>query len=155
MKFSDRALSMHKQALSGAAAALAALLASSTALAAPVTVVVTNFQSDVGEVNLAVYDNDDDFLGENTFTRAKLDVSDNLVEGNVTFTLDLEPGEYAITIHHDDNDNGKMDTNFMGIPKEPAAFSNGHVPRFGPPKYKKAAFTIGEDGTTMTIDLPD
>ena len=36
----------------------------------------------------------------------------------------IEYGNYAFAVHHDENGNGEMDTNFLGIPKEGWAFSN-------------------------------
>ena len=77
------------------------------------------------------------------------------VGGVVTTSFEVEPGEYAISVHHDDNDNGKMDTNFIGIPKEPTGLSNGAVPKFGPPKYKDAAFRVGNEDLEMPIKLLD
>jgi len=55
----------------------------------------------------------------------------------------LKKGEYAVSSFYDKNGNGKMDTNFLGIPKEPIAMSNNAKGTFGPPKYKDAKFTIG------------
>ena len=52
---------------------------------------------------------------------------------------------YAISVFHDKNDNKKMDTNFIGIPKEPIGCSNGATGFMGPPKYKKAKFTVATD----------
>ena len=49
------------------------------------------------------------------------------------------------------NDNGKMDTNFLGIPKEPVAISNNAKGKFGPPKYKDAKFMISTSPTNIKI----
>lgn len=42
----------------------------------------------------------------------------------VSVQLDLPAGEYLFSFYHDINNNGKLDTNFLGIPKEPFGFSN-------------------------------
>ena len=61
-------------------------------------------------------------------------------------------GTYAIAIFHDANKNGKLDTNFLGIPKEQTGTSNNVVTHFGPPSFEKARFT--HTGTTkLTIRL--
>ncbi len=74
-------------------------------------------------------------------------------EGSVTVSADsLAPGEYAIRLFHDQNGNGEMDANMVGIPKEPWGFSNSATGSFGPPKWKKAKFTIDGD-TQQTIEL--
>jgi uncharacterized protein (DUF2141 family) len=75
--------------------------------------------------------------------------------GVIVAEIELEPGNYAVSVHHDDNDNDKMDTNFIGIPKEPIGLSNGAVAKFGPPKYKDAVFTVGENVTEMPVKLLD
>lgn len=67
------------------------------------------------------------------------------VEGptaSVQFT-GLAEGTYAVKAFHDVNDNGKLDTNWMGIPKEPYGFSNDAMGSFGPPSFQQAGFPIG------------
>ena len=43
----------------------------------------------------------------------------------VTTFDDIPAGTYAITIFQDLNENGDLDKNFFGNPKEPYGFSNG------------------------------
>ena len=52
----------------------------------------------------------------------------------------IPPGTYAVSVFHDENSNGKLDTNFMGIPREGVGASNNAKGRFGPPKFSAAAF---------------
>jgi len=125
------------------------------AQAATLTVAVTDFESDAGRVNIYVYDNEDDWLGKNRAQERTLIVRENLANGRVAASFELEPGEYAVSVHHDDNDNGRMDTNFIGIPREPTGLSNGAVPKFGPPRYKDAVFALGEEGAEIEIGLID
>ena len=58
--------------------------------------------------------------------------------------LELAPGHYAISIIHDENNNDKLDTNFMGIPKEGFGFSNNPRIFFGPPSFEKASFEFSQ-----------
>ena len=51
---------------------------------------------------------------------------------------DIPPGEYAISVIHDANSNGKLDKNFLGIPREGFGFSNDAMGSFGPPEYTEA-----------------
>lgn len=53
-----------------------------------------------------------------------------------------EPGDYAISIIHDENGNGRLDT-FAGIPREGVGFSRNPVLRFGAPRFESARFSIG------------
>ena len=56
---------------------------------------------------------------------------------------DVPPGDYVLMVHHDENNNGKLDKNFIGIPREPVGFSNGYTPK-GPPSYRRALLAINE-----------
>ena len=90
----------------------AALLAGSQVSSATLTVVISDVRSDIGVLNIGIYDNKNDWLGSSTVQKRGLQVLENSVDGVVTTSFEVEPGEYAISVHHDDNDNGKMDTNF-------------------------------------------
>lgn len=52
----------------------------------------------------------------------------------------VRPGKYAVAVYHDQNNNQKIDTNWIGIPKEGTCTSNNVQARFGPPKWKDAMF---------------
>ena len=54
--------------------------------------------------------------------------------------LAVTPGTYAVSVVHDENSNGRLDTNFMGIPREGVGASNDAKGHFGPPKFDAAAF---------------
>ena len=60
--------------------------------------------------------------------------------GHIT---DLPSGEYALVVYHDKNKNGRMDKNFIGIPREWLGFSNRYWPE-GPPTFARAAFVLEE-----------
>jgi uncharacterized protein (DUF2141 family) len=47
---------------------------------------------------------------------------------------------YAIALYHDENNNGKLDKNFLGIPTERYGFSNDARGTFGPPSWSEAKF---------------
>jgi uncharacterized protein (DUF2141 family) len=61
-------------------------------------------------------------------------------------------GTYALVVMHDENKNGKLDKNFMGIPKEGYAASNNERPAFSAPRFKEASFVVSADSPT-TIKL--
>lgn len=54
----------------------------------------------------------------------------------------VAPGGYAVALFHDENDNAKMDTNFIGIPKEGYGFSNNARGRLSAPTFEQAAFSL-------------
>jgi uncharacterized protein (DUF2141 family) len=52
----------------------------------------------------------------------------------------LPAGRYAVSVMHDENSSGKVETNFLGIPKEGVGASNDAKASMGPPKFDDAAF---------------
>lgn len=108
-----------------------------------ITVHIHNVGSKLGTINVAVYGSDDTFL---SLDNAIKGISAPAHKGEVTLKIeDLRPGEYALAVYHDENGNGKLDTNWMGIPKEKVAFSKGKMHTFGPPKYSECTFAITSD----------
>lgn len=100
-----------------------------------------------GKLSVGLFNTKESFLSE-SYSGKKVKASPDLVR--VEFE-DIEPGEYAIAVIHDENLNGSLDKNFMGIPKEGYGFSNG-TPAFGPPGYSEAAFTVNQ-GKKHTVSI--
>ena len=71
---------------------------------------------------------------------------------SVTFN-DLAEGEYAVSLFIDENSNNKLDTNAVGMPIEPYAFSNDASGSFGPPSFDKAKFALGKDDKKHVITI--
>lgn len=64
----------------------------------------------------------------------------------------LKPGTFAISALHDENGNGRLDTNFLGIPKEGIAVSNDALPKFSAPRFADTAFALtGSAGRRITL----
>ncbi|MEH6592802.1 MAG: DUF2141 domain-containing protein [Halioglobus sp.] len=116
---------------------------------------VSGLQDAMGSIYIAVYDSDDTWLGDETVLQRQVIIAEARKDGLVSTQLHLPPGQYAISIYHDSNDNGELDTNFIGIPKEPVALSNNARPKFGPPKYEDAVFTLGETLVTQRIAMDE
>jgi uncharacterized protein (DUF2141 family) len=63
--------------------------------------------------------------------------------GDVHVTIaDVPPGVYAAQAFHDENDNGRLDRNMLGLPREAMGFSNNAPMRMGPPRFDAAAFEV-------------
>jgi uncharacterized protein (DUF2141 family) len=105
-------------------------------------VVATNVKSDQGTLYVWVYDKKDDWLSDRVRTQKPVKVAGNRTGDRITVELLLPAGEYALSVFQDVNDDGKLARNFIGIPKEPAGLSNNLRPKFGPPRYKDAVFTV-------------
>ncbi|MGE5320761.1 MAG: DUF2141 domain-containing protein [Hyphomicrobiaceae bacterium] len=66
---------------------------------------------------------------------------------------DIAPGTYALAVVHDENMNGKLDTNLLGIPKEGYGFSNDAKALFGAPTFPAASFPYDGQDLELTISL--
>jgi len=74
--------------------------------------------------------------------------------GTTTVTVpNVPPGTWAVLAYQDENDNGKLDRNLIGIPSENYGFSRDAAGRFGPPKFDEAAIEVGDETTVAAIKL--
>lgn len=74
--------------------------------------------------------------------------------GTLRFVLrDFPPGRYAVNAFHDENDNGELDTNLVGIPSEGYGFANDPGAAFGPPDFEAAAVTVGDVSEAAILTL--
>ncbi len=104
------------------------------------TIEIVGVKSSDGNVRVAVYDTQDSFLSKDKVFKTG---SASAKEGKTEVSIDDIPdGEYAVVLYHDANGNDKLDTNWLGVPKEPVGFSNAKMKTFGPPKFKECAFKM-------------
>lgn len=66
---------------------------------------------------------------------------------------DIAPGTYALAVIHDENMNGKLDTNWIGIPTEGYGFSNDVTAALGAPSFAAARFPYDGRNLNLTISL--
>jgi uncharacterized protein (DUF2141 family) len=66
---------------------------------------------------------------------------------------DIPPGTYAMAVIHDENMNGKIDTNWMGIPTEGYGFSNDAKALLGTPSFSAASFLYDGRNLDLTMTL--
>lgn len=113
------------------------------------TVKVTNVKSTDGKISVAAYDNAAGFLKFDKVFKAQTAPAE---KGSATVIIEnLPEGTYALAVFHDKNANDKLDTNFIGIPKEPLGFSIGKIKTFGPPSFDECSFTLTSD---QSISVP-
>lgn len=114
------------------------------------TVVVSGLSNNKGKVRIAVSDSkrNYDTKGVEPFRRIVSTITD--LTAQVVFEQ-LPFGEYAVKVIHDENGNGKLDANLLGIPKEDYAFSGESAGWFGPPSWEKASFRFGGNMTVKIV----
>jgi uncharacterized protein (DUF2141 family) len=99
-----------------------------------------DLRSDKGHLRYLVFNDENGFPDkpEKSVKQGELP-SSSAKEG---FSIDVPPGNYSVTVIHDEDSNGKLDKNFLGMPKEGFGFSNDPRIFFGPPSFKKTVFEV-------------
>jgi len=116
------------------------------------TITVKGFANDNGQALLYLYNDSSGFPTKPG--RAYRSFKTPINGGKATFTLpNLPIHEYAAFAVHDYNANNKLDTNWLGIPKEGVAASNNAKGRMGPPKYRNAKFSLTSAGIRQVLNL--
>jgi uncharacterized protein (DUF2141 family) len=129
--------------------AACAVILMAPAYAADLTVEIKGLTSANGKVLISLFDKADGWMQKGLKTAVAPAQKDG-----VTYEFkDLPMGDYAISIHHDENGNGKFDTNLVGMPIEPYGFSNDAMGNFGPPTFEQAKFKLDVTKKTVTLNL--
>ena len=129
--------------------AAACLLSAGAARAATVQVSVQGVRNDRGHVLVALCSKAE-FLRPHCAWRGRAQAH----TGTVTVTIDaVPPGLYAAQAFHDENGDGLLNRNLLGLPKEAMGFSRDAPMRLGPPRFADAAFAVGGDVTRVTFTL--
>jgi uncharacterized protein (DUF2141 family) len=114
------------------------------------TITISNIKNLEGKkIQMGVFTKDGNFPDDkslkNFFSKA--------VTSTVKIEIEIPYGEYAIALYHDINNNGKLDKNMFGIPKEPYAFSQNFKPSMSAPDFDDCKFTFSEKNNSISIQL--
>ena len=129
---------------------LALVLGAAPARAARIVVTIDGLHSGKGDVYVALFSRAAQFPdGDDADQHLKVKAS----LGPITVMFDAPPGRYAIGAYHDENANGKLDTNLIGYPIEGYALSNGIRAVISRPRFDAAAFTVGDGTTSVALHI--
>jgi uncharacterized protein (DUF2141 family) len=114
---------------------------------------ILNIRNSTGTVACALFEAPDGFPGE--YLRSATNVmviKIRKAQARCDFE-DIPPGTYAMAVVHDENMNGKLDTNWAGIPTEGYGFSINARAVLGAPSFSEASFTYDGQNVDMTMSL--
>lgn len=100
-------------------------------------------KSKEGKIMIAIYNTPESFLKK---ANKAMSIPANSISER-PISINLPAGEYAISLFHDTNNNGILDTNLFGIPIEKYGFSNNAKGFMGPPNYQKSSFILTQNKT--------
>jgi uncharacterized protein (DUF2141 family) len=130
------------------------LLPATLAHAGDLTVTITDVRAHKGTLSVAVVNTEAGWNNqEKPVAAERLALADQGKDGGpVVFRFTLPAGSYAVQVMHDENDNGKLDANFMGIPIEGYGFSNNpQVMRRA--YFNESKFDVTDAPSAITIRL--
>ena len=145
---------LHRTATASRLPALAAALAIGAApllaTAAELEITVENVKTADGALRVGLYASEADY--RKTALRQLKAVP---APGRIAIRFaDLPAGEYAIAMYHDRNDNGKLDSNLVGVPTEPYGFS-GESAAVGALGWDEARIRVAAEGAAISVRLSD
>ena len=115
--------------------------------AGQIEVAVTGLQSRAGSILCALHDGPKGFPGGAHLASAGVPADGTAL----CLFRDVGPGRYAVAVLHDENGNGRLDTNALGIPSEPWGVSLGARPLMRAPRFDEAAFA--HDGAAQVLTV--
>lgn len=118
------------------------------------TVRVTGARNAKGKIGVTLFQEAQGFPDDasKAMRQQSAEIDPKTMSADVTFK-DLPQGTFAIAVLHDENGNGKMDKNFVGIPKEGYGASNNPKKKRRAPTFDEAKFSLNSSKQSIEITL--
>jgi uncharacterized protein (DUF2141 family) len=114
-------------------------------------VIISGLENNEGQMMIALNNSEEDYNAKREAFRG---VQARIREQRVSWKFtEIPHGEYAIKVYHDEDGDGELDTNFLGIPSEDYGFSNNARGSFGPASWDDAKFLFHLEIDTMEIKV--
>ncbi|AWX44392.1 hypothetical protein HME9304_01392 [Flagellimonas maritima] len=113
-----------------------------------ITVTVNGIEKQKGQIVFMLFDREEGFPKEvdKAFKKGIVSTFDT----SATYTFENIPnGKYAIAVFQDENKDGEIETNFIGMPKEPVGASN--MTKMGKPSFSKCAVQLQEPSKSIRL----
>lgn len=114
---------------------------------------ILNIRNSIGTVACALFESSDGFPVD------YLRMATNVMVIKIRETQarcdfeDIPPGTYAMAVVHDENMNGKLDANWLGVPTEGYGFSNDAKGILGAPSFSAASFRYDGQNVDLKMSL--
>jgi uncharacterized protein (DUF2141 family) len=114
---------------------------------------VLNIRNSTGSVACALFESADGFPVEFLLSATNVMVIKvRKTQARCDFE-DIPPGTYALAVIHDENMDGKLAVNALGVPTEGYGFSNDAKAWFAAPSFSAASFKYDGRNLDLTIDM--
>ena len=108
---------------------------------------ITGINVNQGQVHVKIYANERDYRSDTPYATSVLAST----SASIIHSFDIPEGEYVISLFQDTNNNGRSDTNILGMPREPVALSN-HT-RGIPGGFNKLKIPVNATANSLTMNL--
>jgi uncharacterized protein (DUF2141 family) len=118
------------------------------------TVRVTGARNTKGKIGVTLFQDAQGFPDDTSkaVRQQGVEIDPNTKSAQVTFK-DVPQGIFAVSVLHDENGNGKMDKNFVGMPKEGYGASNNPKKKKRAPTFDEAKFSLNTSEQAIEITL--
>ena len=113
---------------------------------------ITGLRNNNGIIRALLFNTPDGFPGNHKNSYALKNVKSKNDSALFVFS-NIPYQNYAVSVLHDENENGELDTNWIGLPKEGVGVSNNVKSKFGPPKFEDAKFKLNSKTINMNINI--
>lgn len=115
-----------------------------------IQIVAVGLRSNSGRLVCSLFDSAEDFPRDQKNEAITISVPIAARGATCNFPV-TKRGQYAAVVFHDENADGKFNTNWIGLPKEGYGFSNDASISWRPPNFEEAGFAF--DGGTKRITV--
>lgn len=116
------------------------------------TLEIVALRNQAGLINVAVFNSPDGFPGNPDKAVRSGSFAITALPLRIQFTK-LPIGSYAVSLHHDENMDAKLNCNALGIPKEGIGFSGNPKIWTGAPSFQRSVFEFGPANTLVSITM--
>lgn len=114
-----------------------------------IQVKMTHFNSTEGTVQVSIFNMAEGFPTDESKIYKKLRTTINSDKTAVVTFTGLAAGEYAVAMHHDENNSGEMEYNWIGMPKEGYGFSRNFKPTIRAPKFHETNISLDQEANKV------
>ncbi|WP_084165811.1 DUF2141 domain-containing protein [Dyadobacter crusticola] len=127
-------------------------LCSGAANAQNTEITITGIKTSKGQIVLKIFTDEKSFDQEKPVKTLTFD-KQKLKDNTLVVKCDLAPGIQGISLVDDENKNGEIDKNFVGIPKEGFGFSNFFMEKMKKPTFQDFKTEIKKADNKISIKV--
>lgn len=119
---------------------------------ATLTVRLTRVRAESGWIGCTLHDRADGFPEDADAAAQRIWCPIDAGTANCRFAP-TPPGRHAVACFHDEDGDGELDTNLLGIPREGVVVSRHAKGTLGPPSFDDAAFMLASGSSSLSLRM--